>query len=523
MARALLALPHRRTAVRSVAVAIVAVAAVALATAAVAPASAGDGSAAVAISGSALVPASCPVADSQVGSEVEPRIEANPMDPKNLIAVWQQDRSRNGSGSRAAGVATSFDGGKTWAPALVPGFGCVGTTDDKVGDQWISFGPDGIAYISTLTVQNDDTGTSVEDPQSVLVVTSGDGGRHWSPPSHVADLASIDAPTITADPYRTKTAYVTWSHVEWYANSAGAGGETTTQMFARTDDGGKSWSTPRVIAVTDLPFQQILNPQILVPRAGTLVSLAVQQEYYYDTAGNAQRCFARQEGDICGRVTVRSQTSTDGGASWSTPVAIASGRLLDEITDPDANADGQHQRVRSSWGWYPFSKAQSSDGHVYAAWINRDLVPKPLDGHKAEIQVADSRDGGRTWLVRRVMALTSDAWQPTIAVSDRGIIGLTWYDLSSDKVGEGGLSTDVWFASSRDGGLTWKQRRIGGPFDLRTAATAGNLSDSGRMFFIGDYSGLTFTDTEFVAGFSQAQPAATAGPSDIFAVRLPPS
>src|SRR5437588_6524866 len=50
-------------------------------------------------------------------SEIEPWIDANPTDPRNLIAGWQQDRWNNG-GSRGDVSAYTDDGGKTWNTVL---------------------------------------------------------------------------------------------------------------------------------------------------------------------------------------------------------------------------------------------------------------------------------------------------------------------------------------------------------------------------------------------------------------------
>src|SRR5436309_4962649 len=48
-------------------------------------------------------------------AEVEPWVEMNPTDSRNMIAVWQQDRWSNGG---AHGLVTVFtkDGGAAWRP-----------------------------------------------------------------------------------------------------------------------------------------------------------------------------------------------------------------------------------------------------------------------------------------------------------------------------------------------------------------------------------------------------------------------
>ena len=53
-------------------------------------------------------------------TEIEPWVDANPTDPRNLIAGWQQDRWSNG-GSRGLLAGVSRDGGATWRLVRVPG------------------------------------------------------------------------------------------------------------------------------------------------------------------------------------------------------------------------------------------------------------------------------------------------------------------------------------------------------------------------------------------------------------------
>jgi hypothetical protein len=49
-----------------------------------------------------------------LNAEVEPWVEANPTDPNNVVAVWQQDRWSNG-GARGLLTAVTHDGGATWS------------------------------------------------------------------------------------------------------------------------------------------------------------------------------------------------------------------------------------------------------------------------------------------------------------------------------------------------------------------------------------------------------------------------
>src|SRR6266516_6208693 len=75
-----------------------------------------------ALSGPSPFPAGCPgaVADAEkvTGGEIEPAITVNPARPQNIGGVWQQDF---GFGARTDLIGASFDGGRRWIHAMIPG------------------------------------------------------------------------------------------------------------------------------------------------------------------------------------------------------------------------------------------------------------------------------------------------------------------------------------------------------------------------------------------------------------------
>ncbi|HEV8250430.1 MAG TPA: hypothetical protein VGQ15_10700, partial [Gaiellaceae bacterium] len=80
-------------------------------------------------------------------AEEEPWIDANPTNPLNLIAVWQQDRWSDG-GAHGLVTGVSHDGGATWSTRF-PHFSiCAGGTAanggnyERSSDPWVSFGVD---------------------------------------------------------------------------------------------------------------------------------------------------------------------------------------------------------------------------------------------------------------------------------------------------------------------------------------------------------------------------------------------
>jgi len=185
-----------------------------------------------AISGPSPFAAGCPGArfdDTNVtGLETEPFVAVNPARPGDIVATWKQD------GTRTDLIASSLNHGKTWKRSTIPDLSaCTGGTADGASDPWVSAGGDGTVYFGGLPA---DLSTA---PPAVAVVAShsGDGGRTWGAPATVAPpRQGNDTDAITGSPTLPGHAYMAW------ANFTGELPRTNSLEFARTSDGGATWS-----------------------------------------------------------------------------------------------------------------------------------------------------------------------------------------------------------------------------------------------------------------------------------------
>src|SRR5215469_5445715 len=79
---------------------------------------------------------------------VEPYLVANPFNPMNLIAIWQQDRWSNG-GAQGLMLASSVDGGSSWTLTNAAFSRCTGGSNGNLGnyarasDPWLTVSPNG--------------------------------------------------------------------------------------------------------------------------------------------------------------------------------------------------------------------------------------------------------------------------------------------------------------------------------------------------------------------------------------------
>jgi hypothetical protein len=436
-----------------------------------------------AISGPSPFAAGCPGAlfdETRVaGAEIEPAITVNPAHPRNIVATWQQDLGRGAA--RSDLIGTSRDGGKTWKRATIPGLSrCTGGSFDSATDPWLSAGPDGTVYFSGAAL------SLASDPGPAVLVSSRsrDRGRSWSP---VVPFAGpnlrVEREVITADPVRPGHAYAVW----WERDPL-MPFEGSTHAFARTTDGGASWSAPTTLDAAP-PGALDQSAEILVLPNGSLLALFAR--FRLEGSGAIQQLFALR--------------SHDRGMTWSAPVQVAA-QPIQPYLDPETGDQLPNQDLTFH------SAAIGPDGTVYVAW-DRDS-----SATSGTIDIAKSSDGGVTWSGPTPLpGVTAFTFQPAIAVDSRGTVGVIWYDTRNDRPGDAALTTDVWFAHSPDGGGSWRQIHVAGPFDFRAAPRPNGF---GRL---GEYQGLAGLRTRgFAAAFTQAAPQAEDGPTDIFFARIEP-
>jgi len=414
-------------------------------------------------------------------AEVEPFVAVNPANAANLIGVWQQDRWSNGGAKGLLG-SSSFDGGRTWTTSMAAFSRCTGGNSanggdyERVTDPWVAIGPDGIAYqiAASFNGQTFVAGSS----NAVLVSRSQDGGRSWSSPiTLIRDGADNfnDKESITADPTNAGYAYAAWDRL----SAAGHG----PSYFSRTTNGGAAWEPPRQIYDPGAT-SQTLNNQVVVLSDGTLVMFFTQ----FDDAGG---------GNVTASFGV--VRSTDKGVTWSDRIVVTGVQPVG-ARDPEA---GTFVRDGSNVG----AIAAGPHNDLFVVWQDARFS----GGVHDDIAFTRSGDGGITWSaptrINRDPAVT--AFEPSIAVRSDGTIGVTYYDFRSNTPDPATLPTDYWITRSTDG-VTWRESRVAGPFDLAIAPSSGGL-------FLGDYQALIAIGELFVPFYAITNTGDLGNRTDVFA------
>ncbi|HEX6549929.1 MAG TPA: sialidase family protein [Gammaproteobacteria bacterium] len=417
-------------------------------------------------------------------AEVEPYVAVNPLNPSNLIGVWQQDRWSDG-GAHGLMAGYSTDNGNTWHNQPLVMSICAGGDNAnnanyaRASDPWVTFSPNGTAYAISISFSGDSlTPSSIG---GVLVSRSTDGGATWgTAQALIVDGANAfdDKESITAEPHDSNYVYAVWDRLT--ADGLGP------SYFSRTTDGGSTWESARPIYDPGVDNQTIGNVIVVTP-SGTLIDAFVEYEH---TSSSSTSAFLK---------VIR---SSDHGATWSAPVTVAQAESIG-IQDPNT---GTWARTSSDLPQI----AAGPGGELAVVWQDARFSGGKRDG----IALSRSSDDGLTWSspIEINTDHTTPAFTPSVAILADGTIGVSYFDFRNNTTDKSHLLTDYWFVSSMDG-THWSEQHISGPFDLDLAPNAEGL-------FIGDYQGLTVIGNAFVPFYVQTNNQGTDNRTDAYT--LPP-
>jgi hypothetical protein len=413
-------------------------------------------------------------------TEVEPQVAVNPTNPSNVIGVFQEDRWTDG-GAHGLLAAVSFNGGSSYINDWAEFSRCsdLPATPEhedlpRATDPWVSFDAAGRAYQIGLPIIDG----SLTGESAVTASYSTDGGLHWSFPVDITrDTPATDPgvfndkQSITADPLHAGRAYATWIQGNLpgenisLAKLSHAFSYRGLPMFARTTDGGQTWSAPEPMTKANLYAQ---GNQIAVLPDGTLVDVMAILFKGSGIQPNLNGVYM---------AVMRSQ---DGGLHWANPTQVAK---LGTVAE---SADGQPLRVGD---YIPDIAVDRQSGALYVTWADG------LGGATNKIVLSRSTDGGRHWTAPQIVSHHNSAqsFNHAVAVANDGDVAVLYYDTArNDSLP--GIPTDVYLRHSGNGGGTWSAPLQVTTFDFSTAPVA-------RGLFVGDYMGLEAVGATGLVGF----------------------
>lgn len=347
----------------------------------------------------------------------EPVVMANPKNPNNLVYFvlgpnLNTTCEANGDPTCAVGpygfpngllttngwqhdhVFTSFDRGKTWAPATFPnGYTfpcCVGDNLEGSSDPNITATADGTFYIG-FDVQSSIANGISQFSAGVAAAKSTDGGRTWSNPVIVG--TPIDRPWMASD-RSTGTVYVESGSPPangilgpYSTGNPSAPTSAVSDRWVVSTQDGVHWTTPHRLGGAGTPGYSITGSSAMSAAHGVLATTFAE-------SGTAACAFFTGAAAPCSVF----QTSTDSGVTWT----------RHNLPVP-SNAAGTR--------WLAADPTRA--GHYTVAVMNST---------SSELLVYRTSDSGVTW--HGPTAVTEDTslvhYKPWISYSPEGVLGVMW-------------------------------------------------------------------------------------------------
>ncbi len=408
------------------------------------------------------------------GAQFETTIAVNPTNPSQIVAASID--------AQVLQVRAYFssDGGATWGSSLPPVpppiVNGVAAVEADPGVAWDTLGN---VYFSHQVWWGNSASLLPIVTTAVEVSRSSDGGRTWTSSDfgfHPGSGPLADKPMIAVDtnptsPFRD-TIYVAWDispllPADPGGQSSASVAATFTLLLSRSTDHGATFS----------------DPVLPIGHTGTGVSEPYAADPFVGPDGTLYLAWADP---VQSQIAMTS--STDGGLTFGPTSVIGSAPPTHLVPIP-AEPHGFFGQVPGLGPTGAFvSPACGADpsagphgGTLYCSWMDQTAT------NGTDIFVAHSTDHGQTWSSRvRVnddpSGVANDQFEQWLSVDPTdGSVNVSWYDTRNDPAH---LSTDIFYARSTDGGLTFSPN-----VQVTTAPTDETCATCGVRGY-GDYQGI---------------------------------
>ncbi|MEY4287490.1 MAG: hypothetical protein RL511_1579 [Bacteroidota bacterium] len=366
-----------------------------------------------------------PVAVQYPYNECEPSIAINPRNPNEITA-----------GTVLQGYHVSTDGGHTWKSSVLK------SPYGVYGDPVLQYDQTGRLYYFHLSDYNK---TSHLD--RIVCQVSDRPGKFSKGSFPKPNGTKVqDKHWVVIDP-KTNVLYMTWTQFDAYDSADPK--DTSIIVFSKSTDRGLSWTDP--IRISKYGGDCLDGDNTV---EGAVPALGPNGEIFV--------CWTGPRG-------IMFQKSTDGGLTWLSEER----KLADHVGGWDIQIPGIYRA-----NGFPFLMSDMSggphNGTLYLNWCDQRNGADNTD-----VWLIKSTDAGQTWSEPMQVNQDKDPrhqFLTSMAIDQvRGDLHFVYYDRRRFKDNR----TDVVWATSTDGGQTFKEQRISNQPFLPNP-----------MVFFGDYLGI---------------------------------
>jgi len=366
-----------------------------------------------------------------------------------IVSAFQVGHGNHNGGSTNIGWATSSDSGHSWTNGFLPHTTkTVKGVYDRVENPSVTY--DAAHKTWMITSNAFISNNSI----AILVSLSTNGGTSWSNPITIIQNSNedLDKNWITCDTTISSPFYG-HCYVEWHDER-----QANLVQLSTSSDGGLMWGTPLSTANNYAGF----NGHPLVQPNGTVI-----------VPINTPLPSPKPS------TTIMAFTSTNGGASWSSTVTVASVHA--------------HTLGGSLRSLHIFSAGIDGSGKVYLVWEDCRFE----SGCTANDLVMTTSTNGTTWsIVKRIpidpVGSGVDHFIPGFSVNtatsgSTAHLALVYYYLPVANCNTTTCQLYAGYVSSSDGGNTWtSSTQLAGPMNVTW------LTATAWGYMVGDYTTVAY-------------------------------
>jgi hypothetical protein len=361
----------------------------------------------------------------------------------------------------------SSDGGNSWGAVDLPLPPPATTNGTDFGsDPGVAFDTRGNVYYSYIVVFFNRFFQSIQGTE-MAVARSSDGGKTWpqvtffnfnSGSGKFNDKPYLAVDTNPHSPFRDSV-YVAWDNA---SNNAGKSSANNALLFARSTDGGLTFSSPIAVNTLTGGSSSVIGADPFVGPNGEVYVA------WHDVQNNV----------------LLVNSSFDGGVTFGQPQVIAP----TVVAFDDAIPAMASRRALLYPACDADRSAGANRGTLYCSWMDETA------SNGTDIFVARSVDRGASWSSPlRVnddpTGVRKDQFNQWLSVDPvTGSVNLSWNDARNDPAD---IKTDIFFSQSTNGGLSFAAN-VKVTTAMSDESANNPFADAGNQY--GDYEGIVAFD-----------------------------